>query len=257
MKDYFNSVKASVESGEYYADALDWYQHRFIYPVIERAYLTLGLVLLGAVGFLVSAVYEVIQPLHKEVQFVAPLEDQTQFYTHLRDVPITTEGEASRVQAEQAIMKAIVAEFVRAYEEYDYRNEFAQLRANNTLIEKYADKPVAQAFAERISMANPASVIFQLRRDTRVTIVSNVDAMNITPLPETDVPEQGDTPVLKHYTMQVPFSAVYQGAGARTVPMTAELDVAFSGIQYDREKGDYLPFTLTVTKYTSKVIAQP
>jgi len=123
------SLKDSVETGQYFVEARTWYNNIFLFPIRHNAFL-LG-VSLSIVLVLIFVSYGLYNtfPLSQKVQIIVPLENTLQYSPKIKD--ISSPGRSNK----EVVLEYLVQKYITARETYDPRtfkkNYYYVMRSTN------------------------------------------------------------------------------------------------------------------------------
>jgi len=252
---YFRAVAKDIESGQFFVDAKRWYGLKYFAPVTERTHyvvLTIVSVLTALVGL---SVFSGLLPLVRDVPVAVWVQDKANKYVIVKDM----QGDNSDEDPNVTLMRYILMRYIQAFESYDHKNNFYQMRERNTkFINRFSDEHVQAMYNFRISVSNPESIILKYKKDVVRKLKINPASIQFRRHPLTrEIIEStemvGDKPYYRYrYTALADFSASELSVqGESKSAWRAKIDFIFPDITYNEETGDFLPFEFSVTDYQS------
>lgn len=240
-------IAEKVESGEYFAEARDWYIRKYLYNFVERSYL---IILFGFVGFLVIMVasyYLNILPIRKNLPVRVNITDAAEQYTKITYLG----NETKDFNVNHVLIRYFSARFTEAFESYDYRNNFQKLKINKEIIEKLGTEGIKHFYSKKTSYRNSDSMVLKYRRSLirQVQINSN----NITLVEnKNDSLESG----LKDYTVTINFNVkeIKERKDIDNSKWQAKINLYFEQIYYDYDEKEFNDLNFKVYGYESKKI---
>ncbi len=252
-KKYYRQIAQSVETQQYYEDAKEWYQIKYLYPVIERSFflfLTLVSVICSIIAF---AVLSSFLPLTTHVPIAVSNNDPVQQYTTISKM---TE-KLGYSNADDVVQRYLLKRYIESFEEYDYFNDFEKLSANLRFIKTFSTPAMHSYYEFFISLRNTDSMRLKYREHTKRFVEIKEDSFKITEKKRvikkfTD--EAGNIieyPEI-HYAATATFTSIVsnQNGEKRTI-WKARADYVYSAITFIRSKMEFLPLYFRVEDYQS------
>ena len=164
MEEANRSIAESLQNGQYYVDAKNWYLYKYINPFVER-----NIVILLA-SFLVMAIliacifYQSMMDTNPQVDFISKSNDITKNY-----VVINSLGSKSE-DPQLLIEKYMTRTYIKKREEYDYNLVDEQLK----FVKNSSSEKVNQVFEYLMGINNPDSplLLFQKINTRTIEIIS-------------------------------------------------------------------------------------
>lgn len=247
-------LSEKIESGEYYAEAREWYLKKYIYSFIERSYL---IILCGGLIFLMFEAYEYyesMQPIYKQVPVQIRIEDSAEEFSRM----IYLGDKKKDFDINKQLIKYFSAKFVEAIESYDYNNDFKKLRINLNFVKNLANDNIYNYYTDRVSLRSRNSVILKYKRNLIKKV--NIDFRKIEvgeEKKENKVQEIFGDFESKHksYVATANFEIEdITKKGTTKSNWIAKIKLKFDPIEYDFEKRDFNDVNFKVTSYESRKI---
>ena len=153
-------IVGEVKSGQFFAEALDWYNQIYIYPVIQRTSLisiTIICIFINVTAY--YALYKFL-PLIKKFQVGVVNPDETEYYAEVIKLhdPVLTEKEV--------VFEYMAKFYVTSRETYSFND----LQRNLDVVKNMSSKQVYENYSKYMNINNPSSPILRYRQEASVTI---------------------------------------------------------------------------------------
>lgn len=149
-----------IKSGEYFKDARDWYNSKYLHIVTHRSVLFIAFsVILIAFAILVVHGYSLL-PITKQVNYYINTKNTDQTAVNIVHANYIEDD------PERSIADVMIRSYIKIRESYDYNNmkdQFTYVKNNSTRI-------VYRKFFSFMNTDNPASPILKFQRFTRRAI---------------------------------------------------------------------------------------
>lgn len=222
-----HSLKEYVESGNYFKDAVKWYESKYLYPFSQRSFvLTLALVvliLLTGVSLYINSLF----PLTLQVKY------SIQANVAENKAARITRADQIREEALASVTDIMIRNYIHKRESYI----FSDLKLQFTYIKNNSTRIMFRRFYNNMSIDNPSSPVLRFRKAGRreITIL------------DTNYPERSKA--------QVRFASVGINENGELI----ENIVWLATIGYEIDKIDpNLPpgtrYNFTVTSYEAKLL---
>lgn len=158
------SILKSLKSGQYFIDAINWYERKYIFPSTERSILFI----LALVFLLTSAVTikytNKVFPLHEEISFPIISNDIDDF------VPIIKKISRPEESIEYSLAKYLLSNYLIIRESYDYYNIETQLN----IIKNNSFRKVYEEYAQQLDLSKIDSAIYKYQNNftRKIEIIS-------------------------------------------------------------------------------------
>ncbi len=157
-----NSLIASIKQGKYFDDAIQWYCHKYLFCITERAWLTLIVSFTFLCLCSVSLNLYLLFPLRKDFIFIKYTERNSDEFTIIKKLSV------SNKESEQtSLSRYLIKKYVETYESYDYN----ELSYQMNFIENNSARKIYLNFKENINSSNITSPILKYKLDTRRVII--------------------------------------------------------------------------------------
>lgn len=257
MPDLRHEIAKKIENGEYFQDAREWYKHKYIFPVIERSYLILITIISVITAILTFSTFNGLFPLQKSFLIVAPVQDQVNDYAKILRIG---ESGQEKEDADETLINFISGKFVGAFENYNYENNFQQLRSNINFLTEFASPEVLNQYKYYISIRNPNSLMLKYKQQaSRKIEVKSLRLLGGTKKEiDKKFAEEGQEPKdERQYTAIVDFISTEKTAqGENQSNWQARIDFLYSNVKYNREEKEFSPINYKVVGYQSVEISK-
>ncbi|MBN8828399.1 MAG: hypothetical protein J0H68_06805 [Sphingobacteriia bacterium] len=164
MSDINRSIVNSIESREYFKDAYEWYNFKYIYPVTQKPLITLFLLMYAFLAMIAYSILTNVSSKDDTYIFVSRIKDTVNQNSRLisLDHPISSQ---------LAVADYLIKFYIKKYESYDYDqldNQIYYIRNSST-------RSVVNNFYKNIQIANYNSPINLYQKHT----ILKVDKINI------------------------------------------------------------------------------
>lgn len=245
--EYFKEISDRVKSGEYFQDARDWYQNKYLNPVIERAYFILLSFLSLMLIMIAFATLISFLPLKMYKPLLVTVPDQTAQFVEFQSL-----GDRRNVEEDPnpVVQKYLIAKFIDAYESYDFRYDFQRLKRNERLVTSLATEEVIAEYKSYTSTTNPNAPLLRLRSKGILNVILPKNGISIERV--ATIGDDGKNSVA-HYMATVDFSVQeINMTGAQETKWHAKIDFTYKEIHYDRKLKDFPPMEFKVVSYASE-----
>ena len=151
------SLKEYVESGEYFSDALKWYESKYIYPFTQRSYVAIMAVIILTVLVGISLnTYEMF-PTEVQVKYsIKANVSQNKTAQIIRADHVNDQALAS-------VIDIMIRNYIDKRESYvfsDLKSQFTYIKNNSTRI-------MFRRFYNNMSIDNPSSPVIRYKKSIR------------------------------------------------------------------------------------------
>ena len=154
-KDELLSIKKSIESGQYFKDAFDWYCMKYLFCITNRAHVVIGLVVSALfLGFSFYALYSAfpISSKYPLVKYTSRNSDEFSIVHRL-------ESDSASDSTQDIVTKYLVKQYVMMHE--SYQEDKYELQKN--FIQNNSARKVFLDFTDMMSISNPDSPVLKYR----------------------------------------------------------------------------------------------
>lgn len=262
MKSDAAEIAKSIESGDYYENAKQWYSQKYLMAHIERSYV----IILAFFAIIISIIsFNVIVgflPLSKKVNFAVSISDQSDYFATIQHI-----GPRNEPYPDHSVSELLTSHFVDAWESYDYEDDYAKLVATTNSIEQFATPDILLKYKQEtynLGNLNSQKVRYRnyVKRDIKV--LDNRTTRNRTTYRLQGGHKQkidrkridnGIDPASEPYKATILFDATeISETGQKTTRWKAEIDFYYTNVSYDTEKGEFNPIQFEVIGYKSSQI---
>jgi len=249
-------IARSIEDGSYYEDAQDWYNIKYLYPVVERTFF----IFLTSISVICSVIAAFILysflPLTTHIPVAVSNNDPVSQYTAISKMT----KDVGYSDADGVVQKYLIRKYVESYEEYDYQNNFAKMSANSNFISSFSNDYIKNTYAFFSSLRNPESFRLKYREHTlREIKVEDAQIRIEKSTPETKKHTDKEGNVIEYpqfnNTAFITFNSIETNKnGVNITKWKARIDYAYNAITFIRSKKNFLPLYFQVEDYQSTEI---
>jgi len=224
-----------IKSGDYYKDALEWYNSIYIYPVVHRTFLiVLTIFCLLTTIFGLYSIYD-LMPLVKRIPVIAEVPNLGELYTTLNKIDVRNEDPT------QGVAIYLLGEYVAIRESYKYES----LERNASFVKQLSSPALYNNYMNYMDIRNAASPVGRLKEH------GSIEVRNISVnLP---VPEKPKTPAENNNKSRQ--AAVFfelqeiSNAGVTVNKYRADILFSMSEITFDKTTKTFTPLDFQVENY--------
>lgn len=239
MSESRQDINQSIESGEYYRDALSWYGTMYHAPISQRAMLII----------ITSCAVAIIMMSLTGLFILLPLSDTRPMIVHVPEsiehvATVRRLTDSPNQDPNNVVMDWFVRDFVEKREAYNV-DEQTQYFAR---VQKLATEKVYKDFVSLYRSSNSPTLRYE-RHTKRNIEVRNVDIKDV------DVVESasGNSPEVIDVEAYVEFQATEEAPSEERKSLWgADITFRYSKIHVDQVSGDITQMKFTVTDYKSK-----
>lgn len=173
MDDITKSIAQDVESGKYFKDSLEWYNHRYLSIYYERfLYLIIAALIFFSIIMIIINYYNLF-PLSKNSNYTV--------YKNYDDIIYERKiisYDDKYTDGQIRLLRKLVENYVKLYEKYDY-SEINQQFQN---LYSMSDKKIFDKFYNDMNLENPLSPLHFYGRNrkkiiyvTSIELIKNID----------------------------------------------------------------------------------
>ncbi len=173
-EEYFEFIKTSVDDGNYFKDALNWYFFRYVSPICDRTLLIFGAIISAIILFFLYQMIKLAFPLVEEVPIFITAPDQSLYSPSLialkpKEGQENYDANISNVDA--AVAKYLLSVYVKEREGYDFSDaKIEKVNKKFDYIRNLSSAEEYRIFQLVMSKDNPGSPIQSFGQDIRKTI---------------------------------------------------------------------------------------
>ncbi|MCH2546979.1 MAG: VirB8/TrbF family protein [Alphaproteobacteria bacterium] len=239
MSDIKNDVTESIESGEYFRDAMRWYGTRYHSPISERALL----IIITAFAFFITIMaligLFVLMPLSDTKTMIVRVPNS---FDKVARVEQLTENPAQ--DPNFVVMTWFANNFINVREAYDIE----QQQANFKRVFVLSEPQVYDDYVMLYKSINSPTALYE-RHTTRSIDVIDIDIIDT----EVVSPGGGNDSEMLQVSAKAKYVATEKGgAEERKSIWGADITFRFSKIHVDQVTGAITPMIFKVTGYNSK-----
>lgn len=169
MDNSYQETYQKIKSGQYYKDAVDWYNIIYIYPHVQRAFfltITILSVIVSVGG--VWSVYTFL-PIVAEVPLAVEVEDKSEMYSTIRSL-----GNKQVPYQDYYVMEYLLTEYIISRESYKYE----EVQKNLNFVKTFSTPEIYDYFNNYFNIRNPQSPILRYKQNGVVRV--NVSSVSVT-----------------------------------------------------------------------------
>ncbi len=159
MEPLYQSLKTYIDSGEYFIDARNWYQHKYMYPFSHRSFLFILTVIILSLFFGVVTNIKNLFPIVTSVRYSTTTNSgDNKSAQIIRANQVANDPVAS-------IAEIMLQNYVNQRETYDYNNlkkQFIYIKNNSTRV-------VFRRFYNYMNINNSSSPVLLYQKDIKRT----------------------------------------------------------------------------------------
>jgi type IV secretory pathway component VirB8 len=244
--EYFTELGQHIESGGFYQDARDWYEKKYVYAVIDRAYFILYILLLIALIIVSWSTFTTFLPLKPSKPVPIKIGDQVTQFAVLK--PIGNRADRSE-NPQPEIQKYLLRRFIEAYETYDFRNDWQKLKRNEKFISLTATPETLEDYKSQNSTTNANSPILLYRNTALRSVEVNPATFAIEEIASMGGDSKDNS---KRYSATVEFTSLLRTTrGGEKSKWRARISFLYKDIRYDKEEKDFTPMEFKVMSYAA------
>lgn len=239
MSESRQDINQSVESGEYYRDAMSWYETMYHGPISQRAMLIIitsfavAIILMSLTGLFI------LLPLRETKSMIVRVPESLERVATVHQLIDNPTQDANEV-----VMDWLIRDFVEKRESYNIDKQkqyFLRVRAlsSGKVYEQYMT----------LYKSNNSPTLRYERHTKRIIDIRDVDIKDINVVESAS----GNSPEVIDVDAYVEFQATEEApAEDRKSLWGADITFRFSKIHVDQVSGDITEMKFTVTDYKSK-----
>ncbi len=122
-KEYRDFIRYSVESGDFYKDAFEWYIFRYISPVCDRTWLFFTTIASVVITYILAIMVINSFPIKEKIPIIVQAKDTVLYYPII--TPLRDSKDLKTV--EESVIKYLLINYIKEREEYN----FAKITTND------------------------------------------------------------------------------------------------------------------------------
>jgi type IV secretion system protein VirB8 len=233
MANYNREIAEMIRSGEYFRDALRWYDEKYHAPIIEKAYsIMITLVAVIATCFAVVGFLRFL-PIEESATVVSTASNVEERDFSLQRLSVNTR------YTNHALLKYFVNEYVIRRENYSA----AMLDRDVKRIKAQSSPEVFKSYSQSLNPSNPQSPITRFERHTQRSIT--IDSAQFAAASQSfDAEKVIPTQATVHFT-----ATVTNAKGAEKSAFKAVVTFSYTPVRVDQETFAITPMGFQVTDY--------
>ena len=163
-----NAIQEYIKSGEYFIDAKQWYNFKYILPLSHRSLLLLICTVFTLLSILICININILLPINEKVSYL--IKDDAE-----KQATITSTKHSSLVNPYIAVANIMLQNYVKQREEYNYdilKEQFIFIKNTSTSI-------VYMQFANLMNIDNPLSPVIRYqklyKRSINILSINNIN----------------------------------------------------------------------------------
>lgn len=159
MDEINRSLSDYYTSGEYFADAKEWYSTKYLYPVSQRYFILMLASLLFIITSVLYSTIFAIMTKPTEYMYEVPVFDAIKYRADI-------EALDDAAPSEQSVAEYLAAKYVTKYESYS----FADIPKQFEYIKNNSERDIMMNFYHKMDLSNDNSPILLYQKYTDITI---------------------------------------------------------------------------------------
>lgn len=246
--DIKKEITEKIESGEFFHDARDWYIRKYLYNFIERSYLIILIAGIAALIALSVLYYLSILPIRQNLPIQVNITDAAEQYTKITYLG----NEKKNFNINHVLSKYLAARFTKAFESYDYRNNFHQLKVNSNIIEYLGTTGIKHFYLDKTSFRNRDSLVLKYKRNVIREVFIDKESITLSKNKNEEL-DSGN----QDYSISINFKVREIIKGKREPVISswsAKINVYFEEIYYDFDRKEFNDLNFKVYGYESNKV---
>lgn len=245
---YKESVKFSIDSGNYFKDAFSWYNTVYIKPIVDRTSLIFAFILSIFIIYNVIRLIFSLLPLKEDVYIIIKEKDVSKYQTIVHDLSKNMDAKTT----DEDILRYLLLNYLEERESHNYKSaNVSDVNKKLNIIENNSSSDVYNEFKNFMSKNNINGPFYFFGKNVETAVVINSfnfirvernnffdkvkDYFNIKLLPiKAEI----------FYTLNTKI-----GSKITSQKKKAVISFDFSGVEFDKKTGNYLPIKFIVTSY--------
>ncbi len=231
----------NIKSGEYFKEALNWYNLKYVYPLVQRSYfIFITIICVFIIIFTFISLYNFL-PLIRPVSISVGLENLADDFAEIKVMPEKNDPNLE-------VKKFLLSEYVKARESY----AFDDIEKNLGFIKNMSSETEYLKFANFMNIRNPNSPILRYKQNATVS----VKILSFRELQLTE-PATESQPVKKNRRAEIVLQRNERtSSNTKTASFIAEIDFTMTDITYDKKNKNFLPLDISVQNYKLSQVAE-
>ena len=247
-EDYKNSIKYSVENGEYFKDGFSWYIAKYLRSIVDRTFFVFLSIMGIIIVYNVSMLIYTLLPLKEDVFITIREKDLTKYRTNIYDLTKNNEAETT----DEDLLRYLLINYVKERETHNYKK--GNINDINTKLEKIENSSTGDVFNEFkyfMSSENKNGPFYFFGKNVETTInINSFDFIRIHRKRIFDKIKDYFNIKLLPIKAEVYYTLKTQiGDKINTQNRKAIISFKFSGVNYEKNTNTYSPVRLIVTSY--------
>ena len=246
--EYKESVKFSIDSGNYFKDAFSWYNTVYIKPSVDRTSLIFTFVLSVFIIYNVVNLILSLLPLKEDIYIAIREKDLSKYQTIVKDISKTEDTKTT----DEDILRYLLINYVEERESHNYKaanikdfNKKLKIIENNSSVDVYNE------FGNFMSKNNANGPFYFFGKNVETSVV--IDSFEFIRVHRDSVfSKLKDYFNIKLLPIRAEiFYTLNTKIGDKLVSQKrkAVISFDFSGVEVDKKTGNYLPIKFIVTSY--------
>lgn len=245
---YKESIKFSMDSGNYFKDAFSWYSLTYIQPIVDRTLLLFASIISIFIIYNVSQLITTLLPLKEDIYVVIREKDLSVYQTSIYDLSKNNDT----LTTNEDILRYLLINYVEERESHNYKSaNVNDMNHKLKVIENNSSSDVYNEFKIFMSRNNVGGPYYFFGKDVETTV--KIDSFKFI-----RIDKKGWFSKLKDYfnvdILPVRAEVYYTlntqiGNKTTSQKRKAVISFEFSGVATDKKTGKYLPIKFKVISY--------
>lgn len=239
MSDTHQDISQSVESGEYYRDALRWYGTMYHSPISERALLVIITLIAVIIIFMATVGVFMLMPLVETKTMIVRIPDSLDRVARVEQMTSNHQQDPN-----VTVMNWFIKDFIRVRESYDINKQQSYFMRMYVL-----SAPRVYSDYENLYKGAASPTVRYERHTSRKIDINSIRILDI----DTVEAATGSAAEVVDVKAQVRYTASeIMPSEERNSAWLADISFRFSKIHVDQVTGSITPMEFKVTGYESK-----
>ena len=246
--EYKESIKFAMDSGNYFKDAFSWYNVVYIKPMVDRTMLIFAFIISAIIIYNVVQLVLTLLPLKENVYIAIREKDLSKYQTLIYDLSKNEEGETTN----EDILRYLLINYVEERESHNYKSaNVNDMNHKLKVIENTSSGDVFNEFQTFMSRNNVGGPYYFFGKDVETSVT--IDSFQFIRVERSNFFSK-----VKNYfnveLLPVRAEITYKlntqiGSKITSQKRKAVISFEFSGVEFDKKTGNYLPLKFKVTSY--------
>ena len=246
--EYKESVKFAMDSGNYFKDAFSWYNIVYIKPMVDRTMLIFAFIISIIIIYNVIQLILALLPLKENVYIAIKEKDLSKYQTLIYDLSKNEEAKTTN----EDILRYLLINYVKERESHNYKTaNVNDMNHKLKVIENNSSGDVFNEFQTFMSRNNVGGPYYFFGKDVETTVT--IDSFKFIRIERSSffskVKDYFNVELLP-VRAEITYTLNTQiGSKITSQKRKAVISFEFSGVEFDKKTGNYLPIKFKVTSY--------